>query len=245
MTLTGRNTIDSPVGEIPHVETCPHCGRELKRTSINVMGKTYDGLPCWGSCGCNESEHDGTATTRAERRYRLAGIPERYLTVKADLEDYSEKVLSGTWLYIQGNNGTMKSGFAAALAMRILDTEKDKGVRHTARFENSRDVVSELQGIFDGNKSDVLDRLYGCDVLILDDLGKEQPTEFAVSMLYEIIDMRYRDCKPIVVTTNFTRGELAERLAKRDRATAEAIVSRLCDGVEVVDMYGDDKRMVA
>lgn len=240
---TGQSTIDSPVGAIPAFKTCPHCGRPLKTTTVTAFGRTYGNLPCWGSCGCAESDFTWAPGTDLEKRYLAAGIGRRYLHVKADTGDWPRKVMEGRSLYIVGGNGTRKTGFAAAIAMRILNTFKRDHVRYSLRFENSRDVISQLQGIFDGARNDVMDRLYSCDVLVLDDLGKEQPTEYAASMLYEIIDQRYRDLKPIIVTTNFTRGELGERLARKDRATAESIVSRLCDNVEVIDMYGDDVRV--
>ena len=240
----GASTTDA-FAAIPKRRTCEFCGRELATTSVMVLGREIDGLPCYASCGCTASRNrydDASGVRRADgamARYARAGIGRRFMAADVDVGKWVAAVSEGRSLYAHGSNGTYKTTWAAALAMRLIDAGK------SVRFENARDVMSEINGIFGGGESDVLDRLWACDVLVLDDLGKEQPTAHAVSMLYEVVDMRYRDAKPIVVTTNFTRGELAGRWATADRATAEAIVSRLCDGVQVVAFDGEDARVVA
>ena len=130
-----------------------------------------------------------------------------------------------------------KTFFACALAKRLVDM----GV--SVRFENSRHLMTEIQGIFGGRSTDALDRAHNCRVLVLDDLGKEQATEFAISMLYELVDGRYMQGKPTVVTSNFSRGELMTRLCERDAATAESIVSRLCENADTLLMDGEDRRL--
>ena len=46
------------------------------------------------------------------------------------------------------------------------------------------------------------------DLLILDDLGAERNTEYAVETVYNVIDSRYRVGKPVIVTTNLTLEEM-------------------------------------
>ena len=43
---------------------------------------------------------------------------------------------------------------------------------------------------------------------ILDDLGMEHSSEFAMTQLFNIVDGRYRTGKPLIVTTNLTLQEL-------------------------------------
>ena len=45
-------------------------------------------------------------------------------------------------------------------------------------------------------------------LLILDDLGIERNSEFALEQVFNVIDSRYRSCKPLIVTTNLTLNEL-------------------------------------
>lgn len=46
------------------------------------------------------------------------------------------------------------------------------------------------------------------DLMILDDLGAERSTEYAIEQLYAIVDQRYRSGKPLIVTTNMTLEQL-------------------------------------
>ena len=46
------------------------------------------------------------------------------------------------------------------------------------------------------------------DLLILDDLGAERGTEYALEQVFAVIDARYRSRKPLIVTTNLTLNAL-------------------------------------
>ena len=216
--------------------TCPNCHKELKRIVIPILGRPYE-VPCYGSCGCVESKLDGTGFTQAERVYARAGIPERYLRSKCDTMGYQSSVAMGRSLYVHGPNGTAKSCFAGSLAKALMN------MSCSVRWENAKHFISEIQGMYNGRQTDALERAYACKVLVLDDIGKEQPTAYSISMLYELVEQRYGACRPIVVTSNFDRAELCARWAHADRETAEAIVSRLCDNCVVVEMDGEDRRL--
>lgn len=217
--------------------TCPHCGKVLETKTLGFFGGNPYTVPLYTSCGCEESKWDGTDVVPSERRYVMAGIPERYLHVDCDLMGYEQVVWSGRSLYVHGPNGTAKSSFAGQLGRRLVD------MGQSVFWVNAKHLVSEIQGTFGGRQTDVLDRAYACHVLVLDDLGKEQPTAFALSMLYELVELRYGAMKPFVVTSNFDRAQLASRWAASDVETGEAIVSRLCDGVEVLELGGEDRRL--
>lgn len=49
------------------------------------------------------------------------------------------------------------------------------------------------------------------NLLVIDDLGKENQTLWAVSMIYMAIDDRYNTRKPVVVTSNHSKRELVAR----------------------------------
>lgn len=54
-----------------------------------------------------------------------------------------------------------------------------------------------------------------CSLLILDDLGTERQTEFATEQLDLIVDYRYINRKPLIVTSNLALDELPPRIADR------------------------------
>lgn len=216
--------------------TCPHCGKELKRITVEFFGKPTE-VPCWGSCGCEGAWLDEQDIPRLSRDYARAGIPKLYLDAEWDHYSRPHDVAAGRSVYVHGPNGTGKTTFACALAKQLVDM----GV--SVRFESSKRVIGEIQGSFSGTQTDVLERCSACRVLVLDDLGKEQPTAFALSMLYQIVDSRYSNGKPTVVTSNFSRGALVNRWEGADLETAEAIVSRLCENCETVLLDGPDRRL--
>lgn len=86
-----------------------------------------------------------------------------------------------------------------------------------------------MKATFDeGGTEAAVARYAKCDVLVLDDLGKEDATEWSVGTVFSVLDARYEDMRPTIVTSNYAPGALADRLARRgERVTAEAIASRI------------------
>ena len=233
MTTSLRNTADSPIGPVPDVYECPHCGRPLKRIDVRCLGRSFQSLPCWGSCGCAESALDGTHLPARLNRYARIGIPPRFAALSVDVGDLPETVARGIWAYACGPNGTGKTTWAVSIVKSLLD------LGLFVRFENAQSLLREELDEFDGAVS----RACSCQALVLDDLGKENVTPWSVSAIYEIVDTRYREKRPTVFTSNFSRGQLASLYAKANRSTAEAIVSRLFDGTVEVDVSGRDRRL--
>lgn len=55
-----------------------------------------------------------------------------------------------------------------------------------------------------------------CDILVLDDLGVEKSSEWTCQQLFEIIDYRYNEHNPIIITTNCIPSELREKIGDRN-----------------------------
>jgi DNA replication protein DnaC len=79
-------------------------------------------------------------------------------------------------------------------------------------------------------------------VLVLDDLGGERPTEWAVSQLLRLVNTRYERKLPTCFLSNFTPGELAKRLGHEDPVAGERIVSRMVEGAIQHRMRARDRR---
>jgi hypothetical protein len=76
--------------------------------------------------------------------------------------------------------------------------------------------------------------LYRTRVLMVDDLGKEKVTPAAASLLWEVLDRRLAAGLPMIVTTNFTGAQLAERFGEEH--LGDAIRRRLSELCRVVVM---------
>ena len=56
--------------------------------------------------------------------------------------------------------------------------------------------------------------LWGCSVLMIDDLGKEKVSPAAASLFWEVLDRRYQAGLPVILTTRWEGGDLRERFGE-------------------------------
>ena len=73
------------------------------------------------------------------------------------------------------------------------------------------------------------------DVLLLDDIGTEKPTEWTAEQLTRIIDSAWSDCRPVLASSNLAPKDLADWLGPR-------AWSRLAGGALVLSVSGHDRR---
>ena len=79
---------------------------------------------------------------------------------------------------------------------------------------------------------------------MIDDLGKEHPSESSVEQLMEIVDARYKNERPTVYTTNLRPDDLYRRIADAGgKDIADALISRIHGTSDVVTMAAKDYRM--
>ena len=68
-------------------------------------------------------------------------------------------------------------------------------------------ILEEL-GTFSNQDIAYIERLNKSELLIIDDLGTERKTDFALEKVYNLIDSRYRAAKPLILTTNLSIDEM-------------------------------------
>ena len=101
-------------------------------------------------------------------------------------------------LLLWGGVGTGKSFLAGCIANALMEQEVPARMTNFARI---------LNGSLSG-RNDVVDKLCRYPLLIIDDFGMERGTEYALEQIYNIVDSRYRNRKPLIVTTNLTLDEI-------------------------------------
>ena len=93
------------------------------------------------------------------------------------------------------------------------------------------------------SEEDVKSHYRNVPVLVLDDLGKENPTDYSLPIIFDIVDRRYTRLKPTIITTNMNAAQLLAHMSmKGDRTMAESVVSRL-GTARVVEITGPDRRL--
>ena len=118
------------------------------------------------------------------------------------------------WLLYTGRFGTGKTHLAAAIANYVLAQGGD------VIFQPVPDLLDQLRmgyGNTGESYEDRFDRFRTIPLLILDDLGAQSPTAWAEEKLYQIINYRYVNKLPTVVTSNVNMRDWDGRIASRLR----------------------------
>ena len=141
-------------------------------------------------------------------------------------------------LLLTGPVGTGKTHLACAIAKALLNK------LYSVYFGNVVDIMSFIRGTYNRNSSLTEEEAVNImtkevDLFIIDDLGKENNSEYTLSILYQLINRVYENEKPIIITTNFNSIELARKLGER----GQAIVSRITEMCEPVIFKGEDWRL--
>lgn len=153
---------------------------------------------------------------------------------KAAALDYAENIEShiktGKNLIIAGSNcvGTGKTHLACAVAQKVMT------LGFPAQFINVCSLISEIKT---KEKFDV-SKFCNIELLIIDDLGKENGTEWVCETIYSIINRRYEQMLPTVITTEKTIETMTEHYGDKGKA----ILSRMSEDFRFIELKGEDYR---
>ena len=127
--------------------------------------------------------------------------PEMHLAHKY-VENWDDMKSRSSGLLLWGDVGTGKSFFAGCIANALLE----KGV--PVLMTNFSRILNTLSGMHFEDRNQFIDSLNRYSLLIIDDLGIERNSEFALEQVFNVIDSRYRSKKPLIVTTSLKLEEL-------------------------------------
>lgn len=140
----------------------------------------------------------------------------------------------------EGNNlilwskqpGTGKTFLASMLAKRLLSLGVD------VYFATLNEILTLYTASWrsETERAHFDERVRTCDVLFVDDIGREHPgrAEVVISMLDDVFRHRLANCLPIAVTTNLQQEELT--------AYGANLVSLLTERMYIAEVEGTDKR---
>ncbi len=203
---------------------CMKCGDSGWRYGDYPVGdpRRYQVVPC-------ECKKEQREKARQDSLMRLCRLPEA--RTEWTLDKYqsrpgvekmlgaAKKVVNGSllWAVFISPSGYGKTHLAVAICREYLKQGK------SARYIYAPDLMNELrQGIDDEGQNSYHARMNffkNVRLLALDDLGTENTTPWVREQLDTIIDHRYVNKMPLVITTNKSLDGLMERVASRIKRT--------------------------
>ena len=163
---------------------------------------------------------------------------ERY-TPRKNIEDILEYITgeylptfknSNTNLLFYGNSGTGKTFLSWCIAKELLD----RGF--LVVYKTADDLLRALRDIKFNNDADLENLLINCDLLIIDDLGSEQITDFSSSELFTLINKKILKNKKMLISTNLTLPLISKRYSER-------ISSRIIGDFKLFKFFAEDIRI--
>ncbi len=138
----------------------------------------------------------------------IHGTREAYEVARAYADDPYQ------WLILIGDYGCGKTHLAASIANHALSNLNMRPV-----FAVVPDLLDYLRSTFspaaEMRYESRFDTIRGADLLVLDDLGTENTTPWAKEKLFQIINYRYMERLPTVVTTNVEPDRIDGRIRSR------------------------------
>ena len=135
-------------------------------------------------------------------------------------------------LLIWGDVGTGKSFFAGCIANALLE----KGI--PVLMTNFSRILNTLTGMHFEDRNQFINSLNRYSLLIIDDLGIERNSDFALEQVFNVIDSRYRSKKPLIITTKSrSKKPKKERDARTHRLIQEgAILESIVPHIKEMDL---------
>lgn len=116
------------------------------------------------------------------------------------------------WLFLQGGPGCGKTHLAAAAANLAV------GLGVPTLFLTVPDLLDTLRAAYDSQDTTFekrFDEIRNAQLLVLDDFGTQNASGWAQEKLFQIINYRYINKAPTLVTSNLLLDEIDERIRSR------------------------------
>jgi DNA replication protein DnaC len=171
-----------------------------------------------------------------EEWLEAAGVNSRY--IKCSLENFDGTYPEIPPSFITGPVGTGKTHIAVGYLRRDIINNGGR-----VQFIRAVDLFKQIRGCFregsETSEEELMDRYGGTTFLVLDDLGTEKVSDFVEQTLYDLIDLRYAEMYPTIITSNLSIAQVAAHYKNH----GDRLASRICGMGEVYEIKAKDRRL--
>lgn len=220
--------ITSNISDLPGDPNCPLCkGIGYLRRDLPVghpeFGK-YEICDCrkfqvakkiqehlYAFSGLEKLQHLTFDTFKANGRGGLGEIQINSLETACNQARMFAQSLNG-WLLFQGSVGCGKTHLAAAIANYVVSL----GVNTI--FLTAPELLQKLRSSYFSSETTFeqqFEEIRNIQLLVIDDFGTQNATDWAQEQLFLIINYRYINHLPTVITTNLSLNEIEQRIRSR------------------------------
>lgn len=126
-------------------------------------------------------------------------------------KDYTKKCTENkqeNGLIITGNTGVGKTHLAASISNELIKEDK---IVLMGRLSSLLDMIKETFKDNSKSENELIELFSNTDMVVIDDLGTEKISQWALDKLYTIIENRNENKLPIIITTRFNKESLLHR----------------------------------
>ena len=230
----------------PRTWTCPDCDQQAVQRHAAAIHEDFERRRI--------QDRQQVRQRELEARLGASGIPKRYQGYSFDsfpaevpraklvadtLRSYANRwgrvMNSGTSVILVGGVGTGKTGLACSVANHVM---REHGA--TAAFLSTYGAVRHLRDTW-GRKGrterEAFDDLVGVDLLVLDEVGATLGSDSEMAALFEIINGRYQDQRPMIMCSNLPMDDFETSAGRRDGLKTFL-------GQRIMSRYEDDQSFV-
>jgi DNA replication protein DnaC len=196
-------------------------------------------------CELSNFEFDGPHRLLANARMAACRFVEEY-------------PLDNTGLLLIGDIGVGKTHLAVGIIKELI---RSKGI--SCLFYDYRELLKEIQNSYNSSvqatELSILRPVFDTEILLIDELGAANSSEWVTDAVSFIINTRYNSQKPIIITSNFEdlpaapslganepvdmfRVKMAARKLTLGDRIGDRMRSRLHEMCRIVNMKGEDFR---
>ena len=209
-----QNQMDERTGNESWLPDCPECNKE--RQLQGLMARA--GIPPRfriRSLDSYDCDNPG--------QQRALAICRRYV------DEFADRLANGHSLIMSGSAGTGKTHLAIGIAIELLR------VGRKIRYGTVSDIIRELRQTWGDDaqetEQDWFKRMISLDLLVIDEIGVQYGTESEQIILFEIINKRYEQMKPLLIMSNLPIKATEENKGLTlQKYLGERAYDRLCEG---------------